>query len=94
MQCGAVAWRSDSSKNEVAGHGYGHRMDIDHLLGGAAMGPEGDAAAVVGEDCRVRGVEGLRVADLSIVPVPLRSPTAFDAMMIGEHAAALILAAP
>ncbi|MEV0629325.1 GMC family oxidoreductase [Nonomuraea wenchangensis] len=64
------------------------------LLGGAAMGPEDDEAAVVGEDCRVRGVEGLRVADLSIVPVPLRSPTALDAMMVGEHAAALILAAP
>ncbi|MCK2215804.1 GMC family oxidoreductase [Actinomadura sp. ATCC 31491] len=62
------------------------------LTGGAAMGPEGAPGAVVGEDCRVHGIEGLRVADLSIVPVALRSPTALDAMMIGEHVAALILA--
>jgi choline dehydrogenase len=60
------------------------------LLGGAAMGPQGEPSAVVGDDCRVHGVEGLRVADLSIVPVPLRSPTALDAMMLGEHAAHLI----
>ncbi|WP_188194804.1 GMC family oxidoreductase [Nonomuraea sp. SYSU D8015] len=62
------------------------------LLGGAAMGPPDDPSAVVGEDCRVRGVGGLRVADLSIVPVALRAPTALDAMMIGEHAATLITA--
>ncbi|MFG1945792.1 GMC family oxidoreductase [Nonomuraea sp. NPDC048826] len=62
------------------------------VLGGAAMGPDDDPEAVVGQDCRVRGVDGLRIADLSIVPVPLRAPTALDAMMIGEHAAALIAA--
>lgn len=52
------------------------------LLGGARMGP------VVDGRCRVHGVAGLRVVDLSIVPVPLRAPTAIDAMMLGEHVAA------
>ena len=51
------------------------------LLGTAAMGP------VVDAHCRVHGVAALRVVDLSIVPVPLRAPTAIDAMMLGEHAA-------
>lgn len=62
------------------------------LLGSAAMGPDGDPAAVVDAHCRVRGVEGLRVVDLSIVPVPLHATTALDAMMIGEHAASWIAA--
>jgi choline dehydrogenase len=60
------------------------------VAGGAAMGPAGDPDAVVDERCRVRGVEGLRVVDLSVVPVPLRATTAFEAMMIGEHASRLI----
>jgi choline dehydrogenase len=62
------------------------------LLGGARMGAPGDGDAVVDEHCRVSGVDALRVADLSVVPVPLRAPTALDAMMIGEHAAAWIAA--
>ncbi|TMR11347.1 hypothetical protein ETD86_36035 [Nonomuraea turkmeniaca] len=53
--------------------------------------PPGDPSAVVGEDRRVRGVDGLRVADPSIAPVALRAPTALDAMMIGEPATALII---
>lgn len=59
------------------------------LAGGAAMGPADDPLAVVDQDCRVRGVDGLRVVDLSVVPVPLRGPTALDAIAIAEHAAAL-----
>jgi hypothetical protein len=55
------------------------------LLGGAAMGPDGDSAAVVDEHCRVRGVEGLRVVDLRVVPVPLRATTAPKATMIGAR---------
>ncbi|WP_028921745.1 GMC family oxidoreductase [Pseudonocardia acaciae] len=62
------------------------------LHGGAAMGPPGDPEAVVDERCRVHGVGGLRVVDLSVVPVPLRGPTALDAMMLGEHAAGWIAA--
>jgi choline dehydrogenase-like flavoprotein len=32
------------------------------------MGSEGDAMAVLGARLRVRGVKGLRVADVSVVP--------------------------
>lgn len=60
------------------------------LLGGAPMGAPGDAGAVVDDRCRVYGIDGLRIVDLSIVPVALRSPTALDAMAIGEHAARLL----
>ncbi|MEU6715867.1 GMC family oxidoreductase N-terminal domain-containing protein [Nonomuraea sp. NPDC046802] len=60
------------------------------VLGGCAMGPGSDPMAVVDEQCRVRGVEGLRVVDASIVPVPLRAPNALSCMMLGEHASTLI----
>ncbi len=61
-----------------------------HLAGSARMGPDGDPGAVVDQHLRVRGVEGLRVADLSVLPeVPTRGPAA-TAVMVGERAAELI----
>jgi len=33
------------------------------------MGREGDPEACVDKDCRVFGVKGLRVADMSVVPI-------------------------
>ena len=60
-------------------------------VGGCAMGPPGDPMAVVDAHGRVHGVEGLRVADASIVPVPLRAPAALTCMMIGEHIATLMM---
>lgn len=59
-------------------------------LGGCCMGPDSDPLAVVDERCAVRGIEGLRVADASIVPVPLRAPNALSCMMIGEHVSGLM----
>ncbi|KAI1136875.1 GMC oxidoreductase [Hypoxylon sp. FL0543] len=40
-----------------------------HMTGTAKMGKHGDSDAVVDSDFRVRGIEGLRVADMSVVPV-------------------------
>ena len=61
------------------------------LLGGARMGTAPEDS-VVDAHCRVHGVAGLRVVDLSVVPVPLRAPTAIDAMMLGERAAGWVAA--
>ena len=59
-----------------------------HLCASAPMGPDGDPFAVVDQRCRVRGVEGLRVVDTSILPTaPSRGP-ACTAVLIGERAAA------
>jgi predicted dehydrogenase (TIGR03970 family) len=55
-----------------------------HLSGSAPIGPDDDPGAVVDGAGRVRGVAGLHVADLSILPqVPTRGPAA-TAVMIGE----------
>ncbi|MGR7024189.1 mycofactocin dehydrogenase MftG [Geodermatophilus sp. URMC 62] len=67
-----------------------HLATAQHLAGSARMGPDGDPGAVVDQHLRVRGVEGLRVADLSVLPeVPTRGPAA-TAVLVGERAADLM----
>jgi choline dehydrogenase-like flavoprotein len=51
-----------------------------------------DERAVVDPELRVRGIDGLRVADASIMPSITGGNTNAPAMMIGEHAARLISA--
>jgi len=63
-----------------------------HQVGTCKMGAAGDPEAVVGPDLRVRGVDGLRVADASIMPTVTRGNTNAPSIMIGERASDLILA--
>ena len=62
-----------------------------HPVGTARMGAEDDPEAVVGPDCRLRGVAGLWVADASIMPTIPQGNTNATAIMIGERASDLIL---
>jgi choline dehydrogenase len=57
------------------------------------MGPATDANAVVGPDLKVHGIEGLRVADGSILPTQISGHTNAPIIMIGEKASDLIRAA-
>jgi choline dehydrogenase len=60
---------------------------IFHPVGTAKMGPDNDPTAVVDQYCRVRGVEGLRVVDASIMPNIVRANTNLTCIMIGERVA-------
>lgn len=67
-----------------------HLATAIHLAGSARMGPDDDPLAVVDQCLRVRGVEGLRVVDTSVMPrVTSRGPAA-TAVMLGERAAELM----
>ncbi|XP_065093139.1 glucose dehydrogenase [FAD, quinone]-like isoform X1 [Ochlerotatus camptorhynchus] len=61
-----------------------------HPAGTAKMGPDSDRDAVVDPRLRVRGVQGLRVADTSIMPAIISGNTNAPAMMIGEKVADMI----
>jgi choline dehydrogenase len=60
---------------------------IYHPVGTARMGPDGDAGAVVDQYGRVRCVDGLAVADASIMPNVPRANTNLSCIMIGERVA-------
>lgn len=61
-----------------------------HSAGTCKMGPSSDPTAVVDQHGRVHGLEGLRVADASIMPDVIRANTNATAIMIGERVAGLM----
>lgn len=63
---------------------------VYHPVGTCRMGPDHDAMAVLDASLRVRGVEGLRVADASVMPAITSCNTMAPTIMIAERAADLI----
>lgn len=62
-----------------------------HPASTAKMGADGDRMAVLDARMRVRGVEGLRVADMSAVPDINAGNTNAPAMMLGDRCADFIM---
>jgi len=62
-----------------------------HACGTAAMGREDEARAVLDPELRVRGVEGLRVADASAFPTVPTSNTLAPVVALAERAADLLV---
>ncbi len=65
-----------------------------HLIGTARMGPASDRTAVVDDQLRVHGLEGLRVVDASIMPNMPSANTYSSTMMIAEKASDMIRGRP
>jgi choline dehydrogenase len=58
------------------------------------MGPASDPMAVVDDHLRVRGLEGLRVIDASVMPSMLSANLNAATMMIAEKGSDLVLGKP
>ena len=78
------------SEDELVNFIRNQASTVYHPVGTCRMGQ--DALAVVDERLRLRGMERLRVADASIMPAIINANTNAACIMIGEKAAALILA--
>ena len=71
------------------------RANVSHLvhpIGTCKMGPAEDPTAVVDQQGRVHGLEGLRVVDASIMPNIPRGNTNVPTIMIGERVSAMMTA--
>ncbi|TVQ58376.1 MAG: choline dehydrogenase [Rhodobacteraceae bacterium] len=82
------------SDDEIDGWLREHIESAYHPCGTCRMGAAADPGAVVDPECRVIGVEGLRVADSSIFPRITNGNLNAPSMMVGEKAADHILGRP
>ncbi len=85
--CPASARRRD---DDLDAHVRKTAATVFHPLGTCKMGADRDATAVVDPELRVRGVEGLRVVDASVMPDLVGGNINAPVIMIAEKAADLI----
>ena len=69
-------------------------MSVYHPVGSASMGAVGDEAAVVDNELRVHGLQGLRVVDASVFPLIPSGNTHAPTVAMTERACDLILGKP
>lgn len=79
------------SDAEVDAHIRATSMTAHHPLGTCRMAVDGDPLGVVDAKLRIRGVDGLRVVDASVIPNMIGGNINSAIMMIAERAADLIL---
>jgi len=61
-----------------------------HPMGTCRMGPASDPTSVVDDELRVRGLDGLRVVDASIMPMMLSANLNAGVMMLADKASDII----
>jgi choline dehydrogenase len=82
---------SDLSDEALAAHCKRVVKTNYHPAGTCRMGPDGDRMAVLDAALRVRGIDNLRIADMSACPNINSGNTAAPAMMLGDRCASFLL---
>ncbi|MPT37898.1 MAG: choline dehydrogenase, partial [Achromobacter sp.] len=81
------AFQTEAELREAAGK---IGTTIFHPVGTCAMGRDADGGAVVDARLRVHGLEGLRIADASVMPLITSGNTNSPTIMIAERAAEMM----
>ena len=79
-----------ATDEEIAAWIRSHPVTMFHPVGTTRMGASDDAYAVLDPELRVRGIDGLRVLDVSAMPGIIRGHTMAPALYIAERGAAVI----
>jgi len=91
-QAGEIAPGPDvRSDADLLGYAKRNLITYHHQVGTCKMGI--DRLAVVGPDLRVHGIDGLRVADASVMPAVTSGNTNAPSIMIGERCADFLVRA-
>ncbi|KAJ3576805.1 hypothetical protein NP233_g182 [Leucocoprinus birnbaumii] len=78
------------SEEELGRYVRENTATIFHPVGTAAMSPQREKWGVVDSKLRVKGVQGLRIADCSVLPIVPAAHTQVPAYIVGERAGDLI----
>lgn len=82
---------AEASDDELLDFARRYGSSCYHYAGTCRMGPDSDPTAVVDQELKVRGVEGLRVVDASVMPSSPSANTYASTLVIAERAADFIL---
>jgi choline dehydrogenase len=82
------------SDDEIRQYVRDYCATVYHPVRTCAMGPDNNPEAVLDPELRVRGIQGLRVADASVMPRQIGGNTNAPTIMIAEKASDMILGKP
>lgn len=90
VECETLPGPDKVSDSELLDFARRYGVSSYHVNGTARMGRADDPMAVVDEQLRVHGLQGLRVADSSVMPTIPSANICAASMMIGEKASDMI----
>jgi choline dehydrogenase len=94
FDCDALPGPEVNTDDEWLDYARRYGSTAYHLIGTNRMGPATDPTAVVDDQLRVHGLQGLRVVDASIMPNIPSANTYSSTMMIAEKASDMIRGRP